>query len=205
MKIYLVMLFLLCVTLGHSQPGSNTKYFDIKWAGVKIGELKATRTIKDSITWYWLESNVKLWLVVSIEMQHRLETVYHGKRLFSSNSVSRTNNGTYTSSVAWKNGYYQTNVDSYKYKNSNPIHETLECNVARFYFDEPVNIDKTLADAYGTLASVKRVNPGNYEVDSQGTINKYQYENGTFVRASIYSNIRYEVVARNDGPLSASE
>lgn len=200
MKTYLVIVFLFLVTHGHGQPGSmsNTKYFDIKWAGVKIGELKATRTIKDSITWYWLESNVKLWLVVSIEMQHRIETVYHGNRLFSSNSVSKTNNGTFTSSVAWKNGHYQTNVDSYKYKNSNPIHETLECSIARFYFDEPVNINKTLADAYGTLASVKRVSPGDYEVDSQGNISKYLYENGIFVRASIYSNVRYEVVARID-------
>lgn len=200
MKTYLGIVFLFLVTHGHSQPGSmsNTKYFDIKWAGVKIGELKATRIIKDSITWYGLESNVKVWLVVSIEMLHRIETVYHGKRLFSSNSVSKTNRGTYTSSVTWKNGHYQTNVDSYKYKNSSPIHETLECSIARFYFDEPLNITKTLADAYGTLASVKRVNAGDYEVDSQGSISKYQYNDGNFVRASISNVVRYDVVARNE-------
>lgn len=200
MKIYAVIIFLFLVTHGHGQPGSesNTKYFDIKWAGVKIGELKATRTIKDSITMYWLDSNVKLWLVVSIEMKHRIETVYHGKKLFSSHSVSITNNGTYTSTVAWKNGHYQTNVDSYKYKNSNPIEEMLECSIARFYFDEPVNIKKTLADAYGTLASVKRVSAGDYEVDSQGNISKYLYEDGSFVRASISNKVRYEVVAKND-------
>jgi hypothetical protein len=200
MKTYLVIVFLFLVTHGHSQSGStaNTKYFDIKWAGVKIGELKATRIIKDSITWYGLESNVKVWLVVSIEMLHRIETVYHGKRLFSSNSVSKTNRGTYTSSVAWKNGHYQTNVDSYKYKNTSPIHEKLECSIARFYFDEPVNINKTLADAYGTLASVKRVNPGDYEVDSQGSISKYQYKDGSFVRASISNVVRYDVVVRNE-------
>ena len=117
-------------------------------------------------------------------------------------SVSTTNSGTYTSSVTWKDGYYQTHVDSYKYKNSTPIYEMIECNIARFYFDEPVNIRKTLADSYGTLATIKKVNSGNYEVDSHGNVNQYHYKNGSLVSASLFSKIRYEVVARNDRRLA---
>lgn len=191
------MLFIAAAVNGQSGV-TNVKHFDIKVAGVKIGELRATRTIKDTITAYRLESNVKIWLVVSIEVEHLTETVYHGKNLFSSVSVSRTNNGTYTSSISWKDGHYQTNVDSYKYKNSTPIYEAVQCNIARFYFDEPINIRKTLADAYGTVAPVKKVNPGNYEVEAQGNINHYLYENGSFVKASLYSKVRYEVIARNE-------
>jgi hypothetical protein len=202
--IYPILIFL--VSYAHAQSGStsNIKYFDIRLAGVKIGELKATRTIKDSVTAYRLESKVKVWLVVSIEMEHQTETVYHGKNLVSSVSVSRANNGTYTSSIAWKDDHYQTQVDSYKYKNSTPIYERIDCNIARFYFDEPVNIRKTLADSYGTLATIKKVNPGNYEVKSHGNINQYRYENGAFVSASLYSRIRYEVIERNERTIAST-
>lgn len=192
--------FLLCITAAaQGQPAvTNVKHFDIKVAGVKIGDMKATRTVNDTITTYRLESKVKVWLVVSIEMEHLTETVYHGKYLYSSVSVSRTNNETYTSSVTWKDGHYQTQVDSYKYKNSTPITELVQCSIARFYFDEPVNIRKTLADAHGILANIKKVDPGYYEVDSQGNINQYLYKNGSFVKASLHSKVRYEVIAQNE-------
>jgi len=198
MRFKLSILFLFITSIAHCQPSSasDVKYFDVRLAGVRIGELKATRIVKDTITVYSLESKVRFWLVVYVEMHHHVETVYHGKNLFSSISVATTNNGTFTSSVVWKDGHYQTKVDSYKYQNSGPIYETVECSIARFYFDEPVNIRRTLADAYGILASVRRVKPGNYEVDGRGNVNTYFYENGVFVRASIYSRVRYEVVAR---------
>lgn len=200
----LLLALLAFITQAQSSGISNTKYFDIKIAGVKIGELKATRTIKDTITAYRLESNVKVWLVISVEMEHLTETVYHGAKLFSSTSVSRTNSGTYTSYVTWKDGYYQTLVDSYKYNNSAPIYEVVEFNIARFYFDEPVTIRKTLADSYGTLATIKKVNPGDYEVESHGNVNQYSYKNGSLVSASLFSRIRYEVVARTDNRLASA-
>jgi hypothetical protein len=206
MRLSFCIFLLIIVQMAQGQPGSVTsiKYFDIRLAGVKIGELKATRTVKDTITAYRLESKVKVWLVVSVEMEHLTETVYHGEKLFTSTSVSRTNSGTYTSSITLKDGYYQTQVDSYKYKNSTPIYEMVECNIARFYFDEPVTIRKTLADSYGTLATIKKVNPGDYEVDSHGNVNQYRYKNGSLVSASLFSKIRYEVVARNDNRLASA-
>jgi len=202
--IYPFLLFFLQVAQG--QPGSATrvKYFDIRFAGVKIGELKAIRTVKDTITTYRLESHVNVWLVVSVEMEHLTETIYHGNKLLYSTSVSRTNSGSYTSSVIWKDGYYHTQVDSYKYKNSAPINEIIECNISRFYFEEPVNFRKTLADSYGTLATIKKVNSGNYEVESHGNVNQYRYENGSLVSASLFSKIRYEVILRNDRRLASN-
>lgn len=205
MRFPLYPFLLFVTTVAHGQPGvTNVKHFDIKVAGVKIGDMKATRTVTDTITAYRLESKVKVWLVVSVEMEHLTETVYHGKKLFSSVSVSRTNNGTYTSTITWKDGYYQTLVDSYKYNNSAPIYEVVEFNIARLYFDEPVTIRKTLADSYGTLATIKKVNPGDYEVESHGNTNQYRYKNGSLVSASLFSRIRYEVVARADNRLASA-
>lgn len=85
MRYLLSLLLALLAFFTHAQPSgiSNTKYFDIKIAGVKIGELVATRTRRDTVTSYQLESKVKVWLIVPIEMEHKIETVYHGKNLFS--------------------------------------------------------------------------------------------------------------------------
>jgi len=199
MQFALLVVFLFIYTLVYSQPGTvrDTKYFDIKLAGLKIGELKATRTIRDTITVYSLESNVSFWLFVSIQAHHNTETVYYGEKLFSSVSSFKTTKGNFTSSTVWRGGHYQVNVDSYKYQNSDPIYETVDCSIARLYFDEPVNTRKSLADAYGILASVKKVKPGSYEVDGLGNKNKYYYEKGVFIRASMYSKVKnYEVVSQ---------
>ena len=203
--MFILLSFIAFSAPGQSASTTNTKHFDIKIAGVKIGELKAIRTISDTVTTYHLQSKVKMWLVVSIAMEHKIETVYHGKNLFSSVSVSNTNNGTYTSTITWKNGLYQTQVDSYRYKNSTPIYERIECNIARFYFEEPVNIRKTLADSFGTMASITEVSPGNYEVDSHGNVNRYHYKDGLLISASLFSKVRYEVLARSDKMLASSD
>lgn len=207
MRYLLSLLLAFLAFFSHAQPSgiSNTKFFDIKIAGVKIGELVATRTWRDTVTLYQLESKVKVWLIVPIAMEHKIETVYHGKNLFSSLSVSTTNSGTYRSTIIWKGRHYQTHVDSYHYKNSTPIYEQIECNIARFYFEEPVNIPKTLADSFGTMASITEVSPGHYEVDSQGNVNRYHYKDGLFVSASLFSKVRYEVLARNDKALAFSD
>ena len=158
MKFIAPILFVFICLNAFCQPGSasETKYFDIKVAGLKIGELKATRVVKDTLTFYTLESKVKIWCVVSVDMHHQIEAVYHGQGLVSSTSISKTNDKIYTSSIIWRDGYYKTNVDSYDYQNTTPIYERIEFNIARFYFDEPVNIRKTLADALGTLTNGKK-------------------------------------------------
>lgn len=90
------MLISLSIINGHCQTDSRNeiRYFDIRFAGIKIGELTATRTARDSITLYSLESVVNLWLAMPIEMHHHIETEYRGKKLFSSISNSRVRNTT---------------------------------------------------------------------------------------------------------------
>ena len=202
--LFLLPFFFISAVQAEPASSTHTKYFDIKVAGVKIGELKATRTICDTITTYRLESKVKVWVIVSVELEHHIESVYHSKHLYSSVSVSKTNKGTYTSAITWKGRYYEIQVDSYKYNNTNPIHELIECNIARFYFDEPVNVPKTLADSHGTLATISNVKPGAYEVELHGNVNRYYYNHGRFMGASLYSTVRYEVIERNDKMLASS-
>lgn len=72
----------------------------------------------------------------------------------------------------------------------------MECSIARLCFEEPVNIRRTLADARGVLNTVNQLKSGDYEVSGDGNTNKFSYENGSLVRASIFSTVRYEVVAR---------
>jgi hypothetical protein len=173
----------------------DTRYFDIKFGGIKIGELKATRTIRDTLTLYTLESDVSFWCITPVKIRHQIETVYLKKQLLSSRSVSNTSHNIYTSSIIWRDGHYQIKVDSYKYTNDEPIHELVECNIARLYFVEPVNIKKTLADSEGILSPIIALEAATYEVGGHGK-NIFYYDNGVLVRASILNRIRYEVVAR---------
>ncbi len=199
MKNILIALFLFIpvFVFCQSRRVCDTKYFDINLAGGKIGELIATRTTLDTITLYSIESNVDFWFIISIHVHHKTETIYHGKKLFSSISTSNTTKGDFNSSTIWKNGHYQVEVDSYKYRNSIPINEDVHFSIARLYFDEPVNTQKSLADGYGILASVNKVKSGNYEVECLGNKNRFFYDHGILIRANLYSKVKnYEVVLR---------
>ena len=192
MKRFIIVAMLHAAVVGYSQQ--EQRYYDIRFGGIKIGELKATRTVRDSVTRYELESDVSFWCLTKVRIQHHIESIYSNNRLISTRSVSNAGDDVYTSSAIWKDGYYHVKVDSYKYSNHEPIYEAVECNIARLYFVEPVGVGKTLADSEGTLSAINTLKPGSYEV-GKGK-NEFHYEHGELRRASIFSRIRYEVVIK---------
>jgi hypothetical protein len=198
-RILLSFAIIVVYSLPFQQAAAKeeVKNYDIKLAGIKIGELKATRTVKDTITYYTLDSRVSFWFFVTVQVHHHTDVVYHGNKLMSSISTSTTSKGNFSAEIVWQNDHYEVKVEAYKHKEYDPINEMLHYNVARFYFDEPIGMKKTLADAYGVTATIGQVKKSIYEVDIVGNRNKFFYEKGVLVRASMYSKVKnYEVVLR---------
>jgi hypothetical protein len=179
--------------------GAEIKVFDIKLAGIKIGELTAQREVKDSFVYYSLESKVSFWFFSTIKVHHQNNSVYCRGRLVSSQSTSSTNKGNFSSSIVWNKTYYAVKVSSYKYENEAPIHKHIHFNIARFYFDAPEDVTEVLADGYGVLSSVKKKDASTFEADVLGNKNKYYYDKGLLISATMHSKIKnYEIVLRKD-------
>ncbi|MDL5044468.1 hypothetical protein QQ054_00205 [Oscillatoria amoena NRMC-F 0135] len=168
----------------------EVKRFDVQLAGIKIGELTATRYAADTLTHYHIETRVSFWLFVKVNVHHIQTAVYHGEKLFSSTVKTRSNKGDFSASVIWNKNHYDVKVDMYKYKNDTTILGPIHFNVMRFFFDEPKEIKRVLADSNGLLAPVTFVKNAYYEVNVRGERNKYFYKEGKLYRAVMDNAIK---------------
>jgi len=191
-----LFLILLSVPLWASP---EVKRFDIELAGLKIGELTATRVAKDTLTHYHVETRVSFWLFVKVNVHHIQTAVYHGNKLLSSTVKTRSNKGDFSASVIWNKKHYDVKVDMYKYKNDTTIVDPIHFNVMRFFFDEPKEVKKVLADGNGMLAPVSFLKNSYYEVNVRGERNKYFYKDGKLHRAVMDNPIKnYEIILRKE-------
>lgn len=194
----LVVLFLFLISF---PLWSNTevKRFDIELAGLKIGELTATRVTRDTLIHYHVETRVSFWLFVKVHVHHVQTAVYHNGRLLSSTVKTKSNKGDFSASVIWNKHKYDVKVDMYKYKNDTTIVHPIHYNVMRFFFEEPKEIKQVLADSNGLLAPVSFLKNSFYEVNVRGERNKYFYKEGKLYRAVMDNPIKnYEIVLREE-------
>lgn len=177
----------------------EVRRFDIELAGMKIGELTATRTRQDTLTHYRVESKVSLWLFVRVNVHHIQTSVYRGNTLLSSTVQTSSNRGDFSASVTWNEKHYDVKVDMYKYNNESVITDPIHFNAMRLFFDEPKDIKKALADSYGLMAPVSFLKNTYYEVDVRGERNKYYYKDGKLYRANMDNAIKnYEIILRKE-------
>jgi hypothetical protein len=180
------------------KPIEETKYFDIKLAGLTIGEMKVTKKLEDTITYYTLDSKVKFWFFVTIQVEHKTQVLYQNNKLIYSKSTSVSNNGNFTSDIVWNKDKYDVNVNSYDYTNKNSIDKAIEHNVVTLYFNEPKTVKKILLDGFGLMTDVTTSKAGLYQIDVLGNKNSFEYKDGKLIQANMYSKFKnYNVVARN--------
>lgn len=176
----------------------DVRYFDIKLAGVSIGEMKATKKQEDTTTYYTLDSKVKFWFFVTINIEHKTQVLYHNDKLVYSKSTSVSNKGNFTSNIVWNKDKYDVDVNSYDYTNKKSIGAPIHHNVVTLYFEEPKTVKEILLDGFGLMTDVTTTKPGLYQVDVIGNKNSFEYKDGRLVLANMYSKFKnYNVVARD--------
>ncbi|GCC50186.1 hypothetical protein SanaruYs_04010 [Chryseotalea sanaruensis] len=184
---------------GYSQNDTinDVRNFDIKVAGVIVGEMKATKKHEDTITHYTINSKVKFWFFVTVAIEHTAEVLYYNDKLIYSKSTSVTNNGTYLSTIIWNKDKYDVEVNTYDYVNKRSINKVIKHNVATLYFEEPKAVKELLLDSFGEMATVTTTKVGTYLVEVSGKKNYFEYKDGKLVLANVHSKFKnYNVVAR---------
>lgn len=184
-------------TFSQGETIQEEKYFDIKLAGLNIGEMKATKKQVDTVTYYTLDSKVKFWFFVTINVEHKTQVLYHNDKLIYSKSTSVSNKGNFTSDIVWNKDKYDVNVNSYDYTNKKSINKPITHNVVKLYFNEPKTVKKILLDGFGLITDVTTSKAGLYQVDVLGNKNSFEYKDGKLIQANMYSKFKnYNVVAR---------
>lgn len=199
-SLLLTTILLLRFTSIVFSQGTSTeevRYFDVKLAGVNIGEMKATKKKQDTVTYYTLDSKVKFWFFVTVNIEHKTQVLYHNKKLIYSKSTSSSNKGTFTSAIVWNKNKYEVDVNSYNYTNKKPIEKSIQHNAVMLYFEEPKAIKELLLDGFGVMGPVTPDKEGLYHIGVLGNKNSFQYKGGKLTVANMYSKFKnYNVVAR---------
>lgn len=186
MKRTIAVVFLSLLSL--SLYGQE-KSFGISVAGFDIGSLKISRTVDDGYTRYELGSKVKLWLLFKIEVEYDLVALYKDGKLISSESKTYSNKGDFTSSTRWNGSHYEVHIDAYQYKKDTTIYEPIMFDIARMYFDRPVDGQKVYADNFGVLCEAKSQDD-KVDVSILGNKSTYNYRNSIMTDAKMYNPIK---------------
>ncbi|GAB1445911.1 MAG: hypothetical protein KF860_00075 [Cyclobacteriaceae bacterium] len=192
----IVILLIIGLSSNLFAKDTFTRYFDIRIAGFKIGELTAHQEkVNDSITNYNLTSKVSFWLFFRVNVDYSYISTFLNGQLIASEIKTVSNKGNFTSSSKWEKDHYKVEVDAYEYKKDTILIALITFNIAKLYFEQPVKGTKIYADGYGILSQAEMVDEEGYLVEVMGNKNKYYFKDGLLVRASMDSPIKnYEVL-----------
>jgi hypothetical protein len=170
--------------------------YDITAAGIRIGEMTATREQIDNQTWYTLHSEVSFWFFIRVKVVYSVKSLYQDNQLIKSTVVTHTNKGDFTSSITWNKDHYNVLVDGYKYKNNESIRQPIHYNSARIYFEYPRSISNLLADNVGLIVPAENTQQDVYTVTVQGNKNRFYFKSDGIIRAVMHHPIKNFEVKR---------
>lgn len=187
-KIFICLIFTALSIAGYGEIEKRT--YDITAAGIRIGEMVATRETKDNYIYYTLHSKVSFWFFIRVQVDYSVTSKYKNNHLLTSMVITNSNKGNFKSTVQWSGDHYNVKVDGYKYKNDTSIKDSIEYNSARFYFEYPKGISTILADNYGIMVPADNIEENVYSVNVQGDKNRFFFKGGKIIRAIMHHPIK---------------
>jgi hypothetical protein len=187
-KVFICLFFTSLSIVSYGEVEKRT--YDITAAGIRIGEMVATRETKDNVTFYSLHSKVSFWFFVRVQVDYAVTSMYKGNHLISSTVITNSSKGNFKSTVQWSEDHYDVKVNGYKYTNNTSIKDSIEYNSARFYFEYPPGISTILADNYGIMVPADNIENNVYTVNVQGDKNRFFFKGGKIIRAIMHHPIK---------------
>jgi hypothetical protein len=193
LSLYLALL-LTGAVYACSAQSSLQRTYAISVAGINIGQLTTRQHTENSLTIYSISSEVSLWFFFRLRVKHQVEAAYRGNQLVYSHSQSQTNRGNFFTRVHWRDSLYQVQVDGYKIRMDTTIKYPIYFNVARLYFDEPVNVSYLLADNAGEMIRITKKGNAYTTRQRQGE-QQFYFDGGVLHRAKMVNPIKnFDVV-----------
>jgi hypothetical protein len=184
MKIHFLFFTLV---FGHSifaQQASNQKKYAIEVAGIKVGEMHATKQLigKDLVK-YHVKSDVKVNLLVyTLKIKYEVSSQFDKNGLVYSEAKVNSNKGDFFTTTTLKNGIYEVKSKQEKKEFEKTINTDITWSSSRLFFDEPANNQKFYAEYYALFNNVKKNKDGTFTCQIENNIDKYVYENQKLVK-----------------------
>ena len=187
-------ILLLCLFFyANRAQAQETRTYQVSVAGISIGEMKAHKNHQGEETRYRIESEVSFWFFGRISVDYFINTRYKGEHLVHSESATSSNRGDFASSIVWQGDHYDITATSYKYEKDTVINHLMDFSSAKFYFEEPTEVNIFMAENFGMPSPVRKLKD-YYEVNVNGNKNRFYYKNGKLDYAVMESPIKNYVI-----------
>ncbi|AUC77779.1 hypothetical protein CW732_06890 [Olleya sp. Bg11-27] len=197
MKNLVVIIFF--ITLGSDSNTFEEKIiFDVIRNEKVIGNLKATKTIKDSKTYYKSSTSIKARIIKEIRVNYKYDVTFDSESLQQSNVNITVNEKSHAkTSTEWDNNTYQVVKNG---KDEATITNAISYSTVQLYFEEPKNITTCYSEQNGSFNTI--IAMGNHvykKVNASNNENLYYYKNGLLTKATIDGGlIQFEIIRKSN-------
>ncbi|WP_299107723.1 DUF6134 family protein [uncultured Winogradskyella sp.] len=172
-------------------------YFDVVHNGKVIGSLNATKTLKDSITYYQSSTTIETRIIKEIRVHYKYDVAFENNMLESSKVDITVNEKPHAKTQTLRN---DSDYQIIKNDEDNEIlTDSINYTTVQLYFKEPKNIKKCFSEQDGSFNTIMALGNHSYKkINSKGRENIYYYNKGILKKATIDSGlIKFEIIAKN--------
>jgi hypothetical protein len=178
------------------KPIKNTLFFDIISKDKVIGNLKATKTIKDTKVHYKSVTSISTKIFKEIQVNYQYDVTYENDKLKKANVLIDVNDKPYADILTnWEINYYQISKNN---KNELVVEEDINYATILLYFDEPIDIERCYSEQDGSFNTIVALGDHKYKkINAKNHENIYHYKNGFLKKAEINGGlVNFEIVAQ---------
>lgn len=184
---------------------TTTKNYEIKVAGIKVGQFTATE-IKEATgqVTYAIDSKVNVnFLVYKMNTTFVSKSKYqHGTFVNARVDMVSNKGDFYTETKKTKTGYHIKG----EHQNGlfeNVINESVSMSIAKLYFVEPTKETKVYAEYYGGFMKIKKLENGVYHGRIDENEDTFYYKDGNLIKTEKkngYKNLEFIYVNTTTEP-----
>ena len=167
-----------------SQETVEMKKYAIEMAGIKVGEMHATKhQVSKDVVNYKVKSDVKVNLLVfTLKIKYEVNSQFDKNGLVFSEAKVNSNKGNFYTTTTFKNGYYEVKSKQEKKEFEKMLTSYISWTSSRLFFDEPSHNQKFYAEYYALFNNVKKNKDGTFTCQIENNIDKYVYESGKLIK-----------------------
>ncbi|UZD23164.1 hypothetical protein PBT90_07135 [Algoriphagus halophytocola] len=193
----LFIILLSCAGLPSSAVAQEkTHDYDIVLAGFTIGKMQATEQQTANGANYKIHSKVEFWFFGKIHVEFLQKAFYENGQLIRATTNSDSNRGNFLTTVHWNEDHYDVDANSYKFHNEEPINQPLFLSTAMLYFKEPKAGEVLISENFGMPTKIVELEKGVYEIEVNGNMNRFHYENGVLQKVVLENSIKNYSIRR---------
>jgi hypothetical protein len=168
------------ILLCYSASAQQQLSYNVIRKGANVGNMKITSTTSTAGQLFFIESNVQVWILVTIKIAN-IQSDFFKNGVLQKASIIRTVNGStkMNNNIMQVPGGYIT-MD--KSGDTTMIKGDIKHTIANLYFNEPTHGNPIYSENFLKFLTVKKIGQHMYEIQMpDGNKNVYTYQNGVCI------------------------